>query len=188
MKLRKLIEPILLEYRSRMSIEWKLDWLLKKIGEGKYHIGVKDKETGRETEQAFLKKLYKYPVPTNRVLYDAMHEYHQLVDKIIIEDQLAEEHDSYSKKYTLTIKGKQFRGYVRARRMKWWKDAWTISTSALATSLTVLLIYNGVSELLEKSTPLKSKIKSNTEVLKEDLRQLNFLQYKTPETDNTIQK
>jgi len=192
MKFSKMLEPILLEYRSRKSIEWKMDWLLKKIENGEYDLAKKDKETGREIEGAFLKKLYKYPVPINHVLYDARHEYDQLMDKIIFEDKLAEEHQAYFGKYTLTIKGKLFKGYVKSRRMKWWKDAWTITTSVFAFTATAIVIYGGVSELGYIRTHKQLQEKRELEALKEDLRQLQLeihaLRHQPLEVDKTTQK
>jgi hypothetical protein len=171
-KLRKLFEPVLLEFRSRMSIEWKLDWLLKKIGNGEYDLAKKDEDTGREIEGAFLKKLYKYPVPVNHILYDARHEYDQLVDKIVLEDKLAEEHDAYFGKYTLTIKGKLFKGYVKERRMKWWKNAWTVTTSVFALFATTVVTFSGLSEIGYLHSPKQQQEKQVIEALRQDLMEL----------------
>lgn len=76
--------------------------------------------------------------------------------------------------------------------MKWWKNAWTISTSILAAILSAIAIYGGVSEIGYIHTPKQLQEKQELEALEEDLHQLQLdmylLQHKTPEIDKTTQK
>ncbi len=171
-KFRKLIEPLLLEYRSRRSIEWKLDWLLNKIENGEYDLAKKDDETGREIEGAFLKKLYKYPVPINYIMYDARHEYDQLMDKIVLQDELAEEHDAYFGKYTLTIKGKIFSGYVNERRKERINKYVSIATGTFALIATGIAIIVGLSEIGLITTLKQQQEKEQVEAMRIDILEL----------------
>jgi hypothetical protein len=165
---RKFIERLILEYRSRRSIEWKMDWLLDKIENGEYVLGKKDDETGLETEGAFLKKLYKYPVPTNYKLYDARHEYNQLMDKIVHQDELAELHSAYFGKYTLTIKGRIFRGYVNEKNKECIHKYVSIATGTFALIATFVAIIVGLSEIGLITTSKQQKEPEQKEAMQVD--------------------
>lgn len=95
-----------------MTIEQKLDWLLDKARKGELDLGKTNNEKGFVNDQYFMQELYGFHPPGTKEAIASDTEWEQLKDKLF-EDELLEE--DYMGNYVLSLKGKIFEGYVKAK-------------------------------------------------------------------------
>jgi len=101
-----------------MSIEEKLDWILKKVKDGKFSLGTIDPNNKNKVGfQSLMEELYPDAKNPSDEYNLCLHEWEQLLTKLIEEDKMIEESavSIGGDKYVPTLKGKIFHGYQKEK-------------------------------------------------------------------------
>lgn len=160
---------LLRKYRTNKSVEWKLDWLLRKTKNGEYRI-TKKLDEKEYSEDLFRKQLYYYKKPFDEDYEKGIHEFEQLCDKLF-QDGLVEEHYHWLR-YDLTLNGKAFIGYRKTKRRETIKYYVNASQIALAIAVSILVIVHTSVQIWDRVSNDKDKKEETTEVLEGKLDKL----------------